>query len=158
VRLTVDGKTSAQPLKVVMDPRSVANSAELERQYELGRQMFAESIRSQKALTEIRAAQARLTSVGEKSEEQSEKAKALQLQETLGKILAGTGSRSADAMGLESASSEINSALHVVESGDRAIPSQALAVFEEAERALKLRLSEWDQIMTTLPRSDDRPK
>jgi hypothetical protein len=56
-------------------------------------------------------------------------------------------------MGLELASSGIGSALRVVESGDRTVPSQAIAVFEEAYRAAKMRMDEWTRLRTTRLRS-----
>ncbi len=43
VRVTIDGKTLTQPLKIVMDPRSPATARDLEQQLQLGRQIFAEA-------------------------------------------------------------------------------------------------------------------
>ena len=161
VRLTVDGKTSRQPLKVVMDPRSVATATELEQQYQLGREMFAEAIRGRQTLATIHSAQARLTAVGEKlTAEQAElKVRVTHVQDALKKILAGAGAHAGDGMGMEGAVGGIASALRVVESGNRTVPSQATAVFEESERALKLRTGEWDQVKKTLlPQLNDELK
>jgi hypothetical protein len=161
VRLTVDGKTLSQPLKVAMDPRSAATATELEQQYKLGREMFAEAIRGRQTLAAIHSVQARLNAIGEKlNAEQSElKARVAQVQDAIKKILAGTGAHEGDGMGLESASGGVAAALRVVESGDRTVPSQASAVFEESERALKLRASEWDHVKTTLlPQLNDELK
>jgi len=151
VRLTVDGKTSKQPLKVVMDPRSVATASELEQQYELGRKMFAETIRSRQVVAEIHAVLQQLTAVGAKLSSQPTEIKASisQIEDALKKILAGTGARTGDAMGLQAASGGIAAALRVVESGNRTVPSQAIAVFEESDRAAKLRMDEWGRMKTT---------
>jgi photosystem II stability/assembly factor-like uncharacterized protein len=161
VRLTVHGKTSRQPLKVMMDPRSVATAPELEQQYQLSREMFAEAIRGRQTLAAIHSVQARLTAVGEKlNAQQSElKARVTQVQDALKRILAGTAAHAGDDMGLENASADIAAALRVVESGNRTVPSQATAVFEESERALKSRTAEWDQVRNTqLPQLNDELK
>jgi hypothetical protein len=152
VRLTVDGKAFAEPLKVIMDPRTVVTPAELEQQEKLGRHMFAETIRSRQVLGEIQSVQKRLSTVEEKVNAQQAQLKTslAQVQEAIRKIVTGTGGRSADGMGLESASGGIAVALRVVESGNRTVPTQAIAVFEEADRAAKLRIDEWSQLKTTL--------
>ncbi|MFZ3264904.1 MAG: hypothetical protein WA172_12960 [Terriglobales bacterium] len=152
VRLTIDGKTSRQPLKVAMDPRSAATATELEQQYRLGRQMFTEAIQARQTLAEIHSVQARLTTIDQKvSAQQSElKTRVEQVQDALKKILDGAGAHEGDDTGLEMASAGIAGALRVVESSDRAVPSQAGVVFEESKRALKLRTSEWNHVTTTL--------
>ena len=61
VRLTVDGKTWTQPLIVTMDPRSAATPEELEKQLALGRQIYAETVRSGRAFAEIQAVQKQLS-------------------------------------------------------------------------------------------------
>ena len=53
-------------------------------------------------------------------------------------------------MGLESASGGIAAALRVVESGNRTVPTQAIAVFEESDRAAKMRIDEWSRLKTSL--------
>jgi hypothetical protein len=62
-------------------------------------------------------------------------------------------------MGLELAHSGITSALRVVESGNRTVPSQALAVFEESDGAAKLLIREWNQMKANLlPRLNNELK
>lgn len=155
VRLTVDGVSMTHPLKVAMDPRSTATPVELEQQYRIGRQMFAVAIVSRQTLADIRSARARLTVVGQGLSPQQTglKTEITQIEDTIKKILSGDGVRSGDGMGLDLASSNITSALRVVESGDRTIPAQAIAVFEEADRAAKKRMDEWTQLKTTRLRS-----
>jgi len=150
VKLTVDGKMFTQPLSVTMDPRSTATAAELQQQYELARQMFAEAIRSRQALAELHSVQEALTAVADKlgPQQVALKATVSLIQDGIKKILDGNGARSGDALGLQLASSDIASALRVVESGNRTVPSQALAVFDESERAAKLRIAEWSEIKT----------
>jgi len=151
VKLTVDGTSLTQSLKVVMDPRSAATQRELEQQYRLGQQMFAEAMRARETLTEIHSAQARLAKVaGNPSPSQTElKTRIAQVEDAIKNLLKGNGASSGGGMGLEEASSNLSSALRAVESGDRTAPAQALAVYEEADRAAKKRIDEWKRINET---------
>ena len=54
-----------------------------------------------------------------------------------------------EAPGLQDAYTALTSALRVVESGDRAVPSQAIAVSKEASPQAKARIAEWDQFKQT---------
>jgi photosystem II stability/assembly factor-like uncharacterized protein len=151
-KLTVDGKELTRPLIVTMDPRSVATSAELQQQYELGRRMFAEAIRSRRALAQLHSLQEKLAALADQLSAQPTELKTSlsQAQDSIRKTLTGSGARSGNAMGLELAHSGITSALRVVESGNRTVPSQALAVFEESDGAAKLRIGEWNQMKENL--------
>jgi hypothetical protein len=71
-----------------------------------------------------------------------------QLESEIRQILSGTEGP-ANAMGLENASTGLTSALAVVESGDRAVPSQAIALYHEASHAEKLRIDDWNQLKAT---------
>ena len=152
VRFTVDGKSFTQPLKVIMDPRSVVTAAELEQQEKLGRQMFAETMHGRQVLAEIHSVQKRLTAVDEQAHAQPARRQAIvsQIRDSIRNILAGSGERSGDSLGLESASGGMAAALRVVESGNRTVPAQAIAVFEESSRAAKLRIEEWTRLKATL--------
>ena len=57
VRLTVDGQSQTQPLEVIMDPRSPATPEVLPQQFQLGQQIFAETIQARRALAEISSVQ-----------------------------------------------------------------------------------------------------
>ena len=62
-------------------------------------------------------------------------------------------------MGLEDANSAVAAALRVVESSDREVPSQALAVFGESDQAMKRAVEEWDKLKAVrLPQVNDRLK
>jgi hypothetical protein len=152
VRLTVDGKAFAESLEVIMDPRAVATSSELAEQEKIGRQMFAETIRSRQVLGEIHSVQKRLSALQEKVNGQQPQVRVsvAQIQDAVQKIVNGVGARSGDGMGLERASAGIVAALRVVKSGNRTIPAQAITVFEESDRAVKLRSDEWNHLKTTL--------
>jgi hypothetical protein len=49
---------------------------------------------------------------------------------------------------LEKANSGLSSALRVVESSDRAVPAQAIELYEQSSAATKLRVGEWSQFKT----------
>ena len=48
--------------------------------------------------------------------------------------------------GLETANTELTSALNVVESSDRPAPTQALTVYDVARAAAQVKLAEWEKI------------
>ncbi len=65
VRLSVDGKTLAQPLVVKMDPRVRATAADLKLQYDMSRAIDAALRRSAAAIRDIRAAQTKTAALTE---------------------------------------------------------------------------------------------
>ena len=143
VRLTVDGQTQDQALKVAMDPRSPATPDILEQQMELGQKMFTETLAARRALAEIGSVQKQLSEVEQKLGETNPALKAALAvaQSDLANILA---KRDTDAeAGLQSAYTDLVSALHVVEGGDRAVPSQAIAVYEESSPRIRAAIAEW---------------
>ncbi len=145
VRLTADGKKWKQPLKITMDPRSAATSKELEQQVQLGRQIFAEILQGRRVLAEINSVQQQLTNLQSKLNEHPElKTSAEGAAKELKEILSGA-SADANAMGLQTASSGLGSALHVVETSDRAVPAQALEVYHESSDAMKRDSEAWSQ-------------
>jgi hypothetical protein len=156
VRLTVDGKTQNQSLKVIMDPRSPATPEVLAQQLQLGRQMFGETIEARRALAEIGSVQKQLADIQQKLGPPNLTAQRGQLKSALhdaqsgiGKILANKGPAAAEGPGLEDAYAALASALRVVESGDRAVPSQAIAVYTESSRQVKARIAEWNGFKQT---------
>ncbi len=149
-KLTVDGKTLAQPSKLVMDPRSPATPRDLEQQLQLGKQIFAEAISSRKVSSEIKSVQKQLSDLQQKlgSGHADIKAAVSQLETELLKITNGSEGSTGSTIGLEKVSSGLGSALAVVESGDRAVPSQATALYNESSHALKLRIADWTHVKT----------
>ncbi len=157
VRLTVDGKTWTQPLKVGMDPRSAATPGELEGQLELARQIFAGTIRSRQALAEIQSVQKQLGDLKVDARDGELKAAVSQVQAAMARII--DGGEAGASIGLKEANTGLSAALGVVESGDRAVPSQAITVYEQSNQALKARIAEWAQLKTGgLKQLNDRLK
>ena len=150
VRLTVDGKTWEQPLNIVMDPRSPATAEVLAQQLQLGRKIFGEIITARRTQAEIASVQKQLREVRKQPAAQSSS-----LAPALDEALAGidrilTNKGRADARpGLQDAYTSLTSALRVVNSGDRAVPSQAVAVFNESSQQVKARIAEWEQFKQT---------
>jgi photosystem II stability/assembly factor-like uncharacterized protein len=150
VRLTVDGKTQSQPLKVIMDPRSPATAGVLAQQFQLGQQIFGEAVAARRVLSEIESVQEELADVRQKVEQQKSVARNAELQSALeeaqsaiGKILRDEGRAAPKSPGLQDAYTALASALRVVEGGDRAAPSQAIAVYKESSRQVQERIAEW---------------
>jgi photosystem II stability/assembly factor-like uncharacterized protein len=145
VRLTVDGHVQNRPLQVVMDPRSPATPAVLAQQFQLGRQLYVETVEARRALGEIRSVQNQLADaqpspVAQRGELKSALADA---RSRLDKILAANGNPPENPLGLLDAYKNLASALRVVEGGDRPVPAQAIAVYEESSRQIKACIREW---------------
>jgi photosystem II stability/assembly factor-like uncharacterized protein len=147
VRLTVEGKTWIQPLKVMMDPRSAATPGGLDKQFELGRTIFAETLHSRRALAEIQSIQKQLSDLKLSAAQTDLKAAVAKLQAEITRILDGV-KEPAGSIGLKEANSGLASALGVVESSDGAIPSQAIALCDQSNAAMKARIAEWAQLKT----------
>jgi hypothetical protein len=147
VRLTIDGRTLTQPLSIVMDPRSPATPDDLEQQLQLGREIFAKAINSRRTLAEVKSVQKQLSDLEQKVGDHADLKSALsQLETEIRKILAGSADSSTS--GLEGTTAGIAAALAVVESGDRAVPSQAVALYQESNQAWKRCLADWNHVKT----------
>ena len=111
--------------------------------------MFAEAITGRQTLAEIRSVQKQLSELEQKIGGHADlKSAVSQLEAEIRKILTGSADPSNNAIGLENANTGVASALAVVESGDRAVPSQAMALYHESIQALKLRIADWNHIKT----------
>ena len=152
LNLIVDSKTFTQNLKVEMDPRSSATSAELDEQLRLGLEIFGEVRRSRRAVTESGTVKKRLDEVKQKlGGQQPELLKQLtELQAAIARIEKGSGPAM---MGLEAANTGLASALRVVEGGNRTTPAQAVELYRQSDEAAKARIAEWTKLKSTeLPR------
>jgi hypothetical protein len=156
VRLTVDGKTQNQSLKVVMDPRSPVTSEVLAQQLKLGQQMFGETIEARRALAEIGSVQKQLADIQQKMGQQKLASQSAQLKSSLAEVQSGVNNiltnkeHAADENpGLQDAYAGLASALRVIEGGDRAVPSQAITVYQESSQQVKARIAEWARFKQT---------
>jgi hypothetical protein len=133
-----------QSLKITMDPRSPATSEVLAQQLQLGKQIYGETIEARRALAELASVQKQLMDLQPKVGAQSTQLKSAfaEAQSAIAKILTNK-ERTAEGPGLRDAYTGLASALRVVESGDRAVPSQAIAVYKESSEQVKGRVAEW---------------
>jgi photosystem II stability/assembly factor-like uncharacterized protein len=142
VRLTIDGKTFTQPLRITMDPRSTATPQELAQQVKLGREIFIEALDARKALSTIRKFQKQLSDLQPKLQQSPDLKASLDVASNeLKTIISGASSRDT---GLDKANTGLSAALRVVESSDRPVPAQALEVYRESSAAAKLALAKWN--------------
>jgi hypothetical protein len=136
VRLTVDGKRRHSPLKVVMDPRSPATPEILAEQLRLGRQIFGETIEARRALAEIGSVQKQLADIQQKltaqklGQARSTGSALTEAQSEIGKIL--TNNKTGRSPGLQDAYTGWHPRCEWSKNGDRAVPSQAIAVYRES--------------------------
>jgi len=150
VKLTVDGQSFIQNLKVQMDPRSQATPAELDEQQRLGLEMFGQARLARKTLAEIAAVKKRLGDLkpqlaGKNPELLSQ---VTSLEAAIMKIEKGSQAPIAS-MGLESASAGLAAALRVVESGDRTAPAQVLELYHQCDEASNARMADWTRLKST---------
>ena len=148
LKLTVDGKSYTQPLKLTMDPRSAATPEILAQQQQLGLQIYTEAIQARKTMAEIDAVSKKLTAL--KPQLQTSHPDLVPqittVESALKAIKSGTSGPPGTISGLAAASSALASALRVVESGDRTTPSQALEVYQLADAAAKSSLADWQKL------------
>jgi len=159
VRLTVDGSTQSQPLKVIMDPRSPATQEVLQQQLQLGQQIYAEALEARHTLAEIASVQKKLTDDEQKLGEQNPTLKSTLAgaQSEIAKIVNNKEISRQPPRGLQEAYTELISALHVVEGGDRAVPSQAIGLYKESSQGVKAGLAEWTTFkQMNLPRLNQK--
>ena len=151
LRLTVDGEVQNQSLTVAMDPRSPATSELLAQQLQLGRQIFAETVEARRALAETDSVQRQLADIQRKlgmkpnAQNASVAPAVTAAQSAIGKIVMNKEHAAAESPGLQEASTGLASALRVIESGDRAAPAQAIALYKESSQQAKTRIAEWNQ-------------
>ena len=151
VKLTVDGAALTQPLKVQMDPRSQATSAELNEQLRVGLEIFDQVQSSRRALFEIATVKKRLSEIETQSLKQHPELldQVKTLQAAIGKIEKGERTAPGSISGLSSANTGLGAALRVVESSDRPIPSQAIELYQQADQVAKAETAEWARLKST---------
>ncbi|MFZ0319972.1 MAG: hypothetical protein WAL56_12685 [Candidatus Sulfotelmatobacter sp.] len=150
VKLSVDGESQTQSLKVVMDPRSPATPEILQEQLQLGQKIFDETIPARQALAEIGQVQKQLADAEQKADKlQALKLSLASVESEIHAILIKPEPASGQLAGLQDAYAGLASALGVVEGGDRAIPSQAIAVYEESSKRVTAGIAAWSKLKGT---------
>jgi photosystem II stability/assembly factor-like uncharacterized protein len=147
IRFTVDGKSQTQSLQVVMDPRSPATPETLAQQFQLGKQLFIETLEARRALAEIGSLQKRLAGAqqGPAAQDPQLKSAVLAAQSDVSKIFTTKERSPEQGPGLMDAYKDLASSLRVVESGDRGVPAQAIAVYQLSSQQVRACVREWTE-------------
>ncbi len=148
LKLTVDGSTFTQPLKLTMDPRSQATLAELNEQLRLGLEIFTELQRTRKALAEMGAVKKQIAALPAQSlsKRQEVLAEITNLNAQIERIQKAEKAAPGAVSGLDSASMGLGAALRVVENSDRAIPSQAVDLYGDSSNAAQAGIADWTRV------------
>ncbi len=148
LKLTVDGNTLTQSLKVTMDPRAQVTPGELNDQQRVALQIFDEVRDGRKALAEIGTVKRRIAELPPQSlaKHQDTLAALTNMNAQIEKIERGNRSAPAAITGLDAAVTGLSAALRVVEGSNRAIPSQAMDLYHEAGQATKAGIADWNRV------------
>ncbi len=148
LKLTVDGSTLTQPLKLTMDPRSQATAAELNEQLRLGLEIFSELRTSRKALAEMGAVKKQIAALPGQSlsKRQELLAEITNLNVQIERIEKGEKAAPGTVSGLASASMGLGAALRVVENSDRAIPSQTMDLYRDSSKTAQAGMADWMRV------------
>jgi photosystem II stability/assembly factor-like uncharacterized protein len=143
VRLSVDGTTMEQPLKVTMDPRSDATAQVLNEQFTLANSIYTRTLASRKAMAELESVETQLKKeAGEKNNPAELRAV---LHDALQKLDEIKGDEDSGKPGLAQANAGLGVALGIVESGDRIAPSQAIVIYNQMSKAANAGIEAWKQ-------------
>jgi photosystem II stability/assembly factor-like uncharacterized protein len=151
VKLTVGGQTQSQPLTIKMDPRVKASASDLEAQFALEAKIADAMQRDFTGLDQVkhvRAALKRLqapagSAVSSEIAEMDKKVAEIEGTEE------GYGASfltSPSGRGLTRLNEGLNSLLAISDSADAAPTTQAVAMFDDVEKALNEQLHRWEEI------------
>jgi photosystem II stability/assembly factor-like uncharacterized protein len=148
LKLTVDGNTLTQSLKLTMDPRAQVTTAELNDQLRVGLDIFNQLRDARKAQAEIGAVKKHVAELPAPflAKHQQLLAEITSVNAQIERIEEGEKSTPGAISGLDSAIMGLGAALRVVENSDRALPSQALELNREASKAADDALADWKRV------------
>jgi hypothetical protein len=126
-----------------MDPRSAATAEILQQQFDLAQHIYAETLEARRVLAEISSVQKKLSDAQQKIGEHNPgpQSALAEAQSEIAKIL--TNKTGSEQTGLQFAFTGLTSALRVVESGDRAVPAQAVELYKQSSAQIKARAADW---------------
>ncbi len=151
LRLTVDGVAMDRPLRVTMDPRVSATAQVLDQQFTLADSIYVQMLSSRKAMAELESVESQLKKLDENGESSPpDLAQALHRALAGLQAIKGGGARDHEEKGeaepgLAEANAALGVALRMVESGHRAAPAQALAIFDEMSKASRRQIAAWQR-------------
>ena len=160
VRLTLDGKSQTQPLKIVPDPRLRVTAEDLKKQFDLMQQILGKVTQVHDAVRQIRSIRAQITEVNQRlKEEKNPNAKALAdagaaldkkmtvVEEALIQTKAKSGQ---DVLNYPIRLNNLLVALGgVVSSADASPTKQDYDMFTDLSRQADVQLASWDDIVKT---------
>jgi hypothetical protein len=146
VKLTAGGQTYTQPLTVKMDPRVATPADSLRRQFDMEMKISEALRQDYDALQQVRKGRTQLKNlvgrVGAAADDINAVEKKLgELEGTPGGY--GVRARSDTLAGLNSSLATVYA---IVDSGDAAPTSQAIATFSELQKSLTALVEKWQQI------------
>lgn len=106
-------------------------------------------------MAEIKSTQKQLDEIQQKMKQQSGaqnakiKSAVVDVQSAIENILTNKKDTDDPGLGLQEAYANLGSAFRVVKTGDRAVPSQAIAVYNESSQQVKGRITEWERVKQT---------
>jgi photosystem II stability/assembly factor-like uncharacterized protein len=149
--LTVDGAPLDRPLRVIMDPRVDASTAVLDQQFTLADSIYVQMLGSRKAMAELESVESQLKKLNANGNNnppylaQAIQAALARLQQIKGDEDGDHEKKDKGEVGLAEANAGLGAALHMVESGHRAAPSQSLAIFDEMGQSARAQIAAWQQ-------------
>jgi hypothetical protein len=162
VRLTVNGKSYAQPITVKLDPRVKTPAAGIAQQSDLSKQMYDGALGTQAALRTLRAVRAQVKTLQEKAGQSpvaqaladfDKKAAALEGGGTAGGGQRGGGGGFGPGAGgggdtLAGIGGSLTSLMGLMQASDAAPTSQVLAAVGERQKALAGLMAKWTALKT----------
>ena len=145
VRLTVDGSTQTQELKVKMDPRVLATPGDLQAMLAAEQRTVADLAASYEGLQQLGALRKQLQALKDSGPEKLRPV-ASELEAKLGKLEKGTAGRTpapgvSDARGMGTLHSWLNQVYSTLDGADAAPTAQALAMLAELEKVSAQQIS-----------------
>ncbi|MGA7522255.1 MAG: hypothetical protein WBW84_07215 [Acidobacteriaceae bacterium] len=138
-----------QPLHVTMDPRCACTTAVLDEQYKTSQSIYAQLLAARSAMAEIDSVASQLKKLDTPDQPASVRDAVHAAQTSLTKIRNGEHPEDETHPGLAAAASGLNTALGIVESGDRQAPSQALEIFHQMDEAAQTNIAAWQNFKST---------
>jgi hypothetical protein len=125
-----------------MDSRSRATTAALMEQFRWAQQAFEDMIATRVALSEIRGLRKQIGIVKGHAAGHEAVASSVGNADKRAEDIQTGGANGRDS-GLDAISRTFTIALNAIEGADRTPPSQAIELYQQSDRTLKIRLSEW---------------
>jgi hypothetical protein len=149
VKLTANGKTLSEPLKVVMDPRVKASTQELEQQFTMAKRMYDDLMKATAAMHEISVLREQLKArsgqpaVGQAGPTIDSKLDAIAGPEHAGR---GPGRGPAGPATLGSVRTQLARLMHSIEAADVAPTTAQSEAFGIAQMPLDGLIEQWRQV------------